>query len=322
MALTLLAKISIFTLLTCLISESKQASSLCNSKIYCNGTLLHTVQMSSIFKDSKTFVDMPTKVSEAVVLENFASLSNASDPAQLRKFLNENFHESGYDIVTVEPVDWTDNPNYVNQINDTRLKELALFLNLKWKHLLRKFDRSRICDDCSTSALPTSNPFIVPGGRFIEFYYWDTYWIVKGLLVNGMVQTARGILENFLNIVDSLGFVPNGSRVYYLNRSQPPLLTHMVSVYLRHTNDVAFLRDKVHLLDKEYAFWMREKTVNYSKPNDLSQYSFNVYSVHGQAPRPESYKEDYTKAHEAKSKSGQESFYSNVMTAAESGNFK
>lgn len=38
------------------------------------------------------------------------------------------------------------------------------------------------------------------------------------------------------------GHVPNGGRVYYERRSQPPLLTLMMESYLSHTNDTEFLR--------------------------------------------------------------------------------
>ena len=69
-------------------------------------------------------------------------------------------------------------------------------------------------------ALP--HPFIVPGGRFVETYYWDNYWILKGLLVCGMRETAAGMIRNMLHQLDAFGFVPNGGRIYYLDRSQPP----------------------------------------------------------------------------------------------------
>jgi alpha,alpha-trehalase len=293
----------------------------CNSKIYCTGDLLHTIQMSNVFNDSKTFVDMPSKFNEAAILENFSKISNKSNITELKEFLDANFYESGYDVIKVEPVDWTETPEYINRINDSNFKELAYFFNVKWKHLLRKFDRTVLCDECTTSALVTNNPFIVPGGRFIEFYYWDTYFILEGLLISGMTQTARGILEDFLNLVDSDGFIPNGPRVYYLNRSQPPLLTHMVSLYLKYSGDFRFVRQNIHLLDKEYTFWFNRKAVIYSKPNDFRKYQLNIYDVDSKLPRPESYREDYVNARESKYPN-QEVYYSNVMTAAESGFLK
>lgn len=64
---------------------------------------------------------------------------------------------------------------------------------------------------------------------FAEFYYWDSYWVIKGLLLTGMKETVKGMIENFLSMVETFDFIPNGGRVYYLMRSQPPLLIPMVS---------------------------------------------------------------------------------------------
>lgn len=57
-----------------------------------------------------------------------------------------------------------------------------------------------------------------PGDRFLECYYWDSYWVVRGLLVSRMAPSATLLLENLLDMVRRFGFVPNGSRKYYLNR--------------------------------------------------------------------------------------------------------
>lgn len=45
-------------------------------------------------------------------------------------------------------------------------------------------------------------PFIAPGGRFREFYYWDAYWIIKGLLASNMTVTARNMINNLASMVD------------------------------------------------------------------------------------------------------------------------
>ncbi|CAI9152931.1 unnamed protein product [Rangifer tarandus platyrhynchus] len=88
-------------------------------------------------------------------------------------------------------------------------------------------------------------PFIVPSGRFVEFYYWDSYWMMEGLLLSEMPETVKGMLQNFLDLVQTYGHIPNGARVYYLQWSQPPLLTLMTDRYVAHTNDTAFLRKLV-----------------------------------------------------------------------------
>ena len=99
------------------------------------------------------------------------------------------------------------------------------------------------------------HPFIVPGGRFREMYYWDTYWVLRGLLRCGMHATARGILSNFAHLIGAHGMVPNGNRTYYLGRSQPPLLAQMVRDYVDATGDADFVGEILPYLETEYRYW-------------------------------------------------------------------
>lgn len=56
------------------------------------------------------------------------------------------------------------------------------------------------------SLIYVPNEFIAPGGRFREFFYWDTYWIIKGLLISGMYNTTKSMLLNFRHIVEKWAF--------------------------------------------------------------------------------------------------------------------
>ena len=76
-----------------------------------------------------------------------------------------------------------------------------------------------------------AQPFVVPGGRFREVYYWDSYWTILGLLASEMTTTVRGMLENFAGLINEYGHIPNGNRIYYIRRSQPPFYTSMVDAY-------------------------------------------------------------------------------------------
>jgi alpha,alpha-trehalase len=52
------------------------------------------------------------------------------------------------------------------------------------------------------------------GGRFKEQYYWDTFWIMEGLLESQLYDIAKATLENFMDELDEFGFIPNGGRIY------------------------------------------------------------------------------------------------------------
>ena len=123
----------------------------------------------------------------------------------------------------VVPEDWVDHPEFLERLENPHTQEWGLDLHRRWKSLSRKFNHAHLCKTCYSSiSLPY--PFVVPGGRFREPYYWDSFWIVRGLLISGMPKSAKMMLENLAYLAETYGFVPNGARIYYLNRSQPPFL--------------------------------------------------------------------------------------------------
>lgn len=163
------------------------------------------------------------------------------------------------------------------------------------------------------SIVYVKNPVIVPGGRFREFYYWDSYWIVRGLLITEMYTTAKGMLENFISIVERFGFIPNGGRIYYSGRSQPPLLIPMAKEYLDATGDTQFIREHLPVFEQEFEYWMNNHMV------EVQGHLLAVYGDKSSGPRPESYAEDIETATAFKTDDEKEEHYSELKAAAESG---
>ncbi|XP_067002747.2 trehalase [Anabrus simplex] len=296
----------------------------CDSPIYCYGELLYTVQVKPnppFYDDSKKFVDMRMKYSPNEVLQNFEDLKarEGGDIPQeeLLKFVNDNF-EDGNELEAAVPGDWKESPAVLNRIADPDLRQWAKELNALWKNLTR-----RVNDDVKQNAdryslLYVPNNFIVPGGRFRELYYWDTYWIVRGLLLSEMTSTVKGIIGNFVYMLENYGIIPNGGRVYYLQRSQPPTLTPMVANYYVATKDVEYVRSIIGTLDKEFQFWMDNRTVEVQK--DGKTYTLARYFSPSEGPRPESYREDYEIAHKTfDTDERRQQFYEDIKSAAESG---
>lgn len=238
---------------------------------------------------------------------------------QLTRFIRDNFSAAGSDLIYFDPIDWNPQPKFLNSIKDVKLKKFGVELNSKWKSLMRKFDRSTLCIGCVSTAFDLEFPFIIPGGRFRESYYWDTFWIIEGLLASEMYDSAKGMIKNFLRMVELFGFVPNGSRLYYLNRSQPPLLVLMVNSYFEKTKDLVFLIEALPYLDQEYRFWMRERSVKIVAKSDNLEYLLNLYTPVSDSPRPESYSEDLFDASSFPSEDEKIRFYSDIVAGAESG---
>ncbi|XP_011348152.2 trehalase isoform X2 [Ooceraea biroi] len=293
----------------------------CSSEIYCHGELLHTIQMAGIYKDSKYFVDMKMKRPSNETLDTFRtfmkSVNNSPSKHQVEKFVNDTFEPAGYEFEDWDPADWTASPKFLEKIEDDELRKFGSDLNQIWKLLGRKMkDDVRINEELY-SIIYVPNPVIVPGGRFREFYYWDSYWIIKGLLLSEMHSTVKGMLDNFVSIVDKLGFIPNGGRIYYTMRSHPPLLIPMVEEYLKITHDDTWLKNNLWLLEKEFDFWMTNRTVEIEK--DGINYTLARYYEESSGPRPESYKEDYLTSQSFRTAEEKDNYYSELKTAAESG---
>ncbi|XP_055386772.1 trehalase-like [Condylostylus longicornis] len=288
----------------------------CDSEIFCHGKLLHTVSLAKIFKDSKTFVDMSLKFPPEKVLANFDSfMENRSNPntEEVREFVNQNFNEKGFELEVWIPTDWKENPKFLESVKNDALRQWGKELNDIWKILGRKMKPEVENNPYLYSIIPVKNPVIVPGGRFLEFYYWDSYWVIKGLLICEMYTTVEGILDNFLSIIYRFGFIPNGGRIYYLNRSQPPLLAPMIKSYVDITNNTDFAIRNVNLLEKEFNYFWD----NYC--HDINGHKLCSYFAKSLGPRPESYREDYELAKNLQSEEEKNELYANIKAAAESG---
>lgn len=292
--------------------------------MFCGGPILDAVQRSHLFEDSKTFVDMPMNKDPEDILDAFATLEHPEVPAVMQAFLDEHFMEAGHELQEWTPSDFVKNPRHLMAIANDTLRGWALDLNKLWATLGRIQSPNVQAAPQRYSALPRRYPAVVPGGRFRETYYWDTYWIVRGLLVSGMPSTARGVVENLLDDVRAFGFVPNGGRVYYLDRSQPPLLTEMVLAVQASEPNATWLSSALPLLELEYEFWMdpaRGHVINVTRDPDDRLLHLNIYSSSARTPRPESYVEDVATADEAAQRLGRpvEDVYHSLRSAAETG---
>ena len=189
--------------------------------------ILAAVGAARIFNDSKDFVDAPLLVDPSVAWTRWSALPQPPKREALQNFVDATFGPPDSLLEPWVPPDFVTDPPLLQRLPGANARAWAKALNGMWLKLGRKVPASLQPD--RTTLLPAAHGFVVPGGRFREAYYWDSYWIVLGLLAVDMRQTAASLTENLLDAVRSFGFVPNGLRSYYLNRSQPPMLTQMVA---------------------------------------------------------------------------------------------
>jgi alpha,alpha-trehalase len=269
------------------------------------GVLFHDVQLSGIFADSKTFVD-------ARPLFAPRDIVTAYDSARRATGLNlQAFVERHFDLPRPVGADFhTD----TSQTMEQHIRAL-------WPVLTRPPDTS----DARSSLIPLPHAYVVPGGRFREVYYWDSYFTMLGLIASDRADVVRSMLDNFAYLVETIGHIPNGNRTYYLGRSQPPFFAAMVGLYARATDTTQALR-YLDALEAEHAFWMdgAERLASpggeaYRRVVRLRDGSvLNRYWDDVAGPRPESYRPDYEIA-QTLPEARREPFYRNVRATAESG---
>jgi len=290
-------------------------------KVYCFGPLLGAVQQAGLYPDSKTFVDRPLLSDPEDVLDAFQKLRQPADTSTLRNFVDTHFGKEGSELRDWVPPDWVEAPGSLASLGNETKRTWALELNHLWKTLAREQDPDVLRNPQRYSLLPRRHGFVVPGGRFRETYYWDTYWIVRGLIDSGMFDTARGVVDNLVEDVKSFGFIPNGGRVYYLDRSQPPMLTSMVMAVQEVSPNMEWLAAVLPWLEREYDYWMDFKRghVTYIRLGHKAAV-LNRYNSLISLPRAESYSEDVKTAAEAKEiGASAEDVFRGLRAGAESG---
>lgn len=266
------------------------------------GDLFTAVQTASIFPDGKTFVDCEPKYPTDQILSSYSTLKDEAE-FHLRAFVLENF-----DLPPDYGSDFVADPNRTMQ---QHIKAL-------WPVLTRQPDAAT-----NGSLISLPYPYIVPGGRFREIYYWDSYFTMLGLQTDGEVEMIENMVRNFAYIIDEVGYIPNGNRTYFLSRSQPPFFSSMVAL-LAEVKGESILVEFLPQLLKEYTFWMRGEGELSAEQNDIARLVrladgqlLNRYYDDHDTPRPESYREDIETAEETDRPAA--SLYRDLRAACESG---
>jgi alpha,alpha-trehalase len=128
------------------------------------------------------------------------------------------------------------------------------------------------------------NSYVVPGGFFNEMYGWDSYFIMRGLLLSGRVELARGMVENFFFEIEHYGGILNANRTYFLTRSQPPFLSSMVMALHDALPDP---QTKRLWLEKSYKFIQRDYEMWTTGKKLAGDTGLSRYFDYGQGPVPE-----------------------------------
>jgi len=263
--------------------------------------LFVAVQSAAIYPDSKTFADAVPKFAPAEILAQYQALRPDS-PAALKRFVDTQF----------TPAAAADSAPSAPEI-----VPIVAHIDGLWDSLTRTTANA----PQYSSLLTLPQPYVVPGGRFREIYYWDSYFTMLGLLKSGRHDLIADMVGDFAYLIDTYGHVPNGTRTYYLSRSQPPFFFAMVGL-LDDDAGGAFAH-YLPQLKREYAFWMEGESglhrgMVHRRVVAMPDGSIlNRYWDDRDTPRDEAYREDTELAQASQRPAAQ--VYRDIRAAAESG---
>lgn len=264
--------------------------------------LFVAVQSAPLFADSKVFADAVPKASPDVILAEYHA-ARPTTPAALKEFVSAHF------TLPVENETPSSAPQRISLIDH---------IDRLWTALTR--DTPSVPPYSSAIALP--RPYVVPGGRFREMYYWDSYFTMLGLEQSDRKDLTADTVDNFSFLIDRFGHIPNGTRTYYISRSQPPFFFEMVGLLSEQDRPAAFAK-YLPQLRREYAFWMKGETGLRSGRARRHVVAMpdgsvlNRYWDERSTPRDEAYREDIELARASHRDAAQ--LYRDIRAAAESG---
>lgn len=229
------------------------------------GELYEAVQEQKIFSDSKYFVDCIPRKDVNTILEEYKR-SCWLPGFDLSLFVEQHF---------IMP------PPLVSDYLSGN-KPLLKHIEDLWIVLKRN-----PVDVKNSTLIPLPFPYIVPGGRFREVFYWDSYFTMLGLQVTGYPELIEAMVNNFAYLIDRFGFIPNGNRTYFTTRSQPPFFSLMIDLLAEVMGEEDIYTRYLPQLEKEYQFWMNQRAVILPDGHVLNRYYDQKDTV-----RPEAYYEE------------------------------
>lgn len=270
------------------------------------GELFSDMQTQAIYPDGKTFADMVPKKRIRSIQEEY-KLAKQDPNFDAREFIGRHFS-------SLTSAVRKDMPLVVNP-GDT----IEQHISHLWEYLEHRNRRDR----GSLLALP--HAYIVPGGRFHEQFYWDSYFIMLGLAADGKWKEVERMVKNCAYMIRKYGYVPTANRSYFLSRSQPPFFVMMVRLLADHKGKQV-IREYVPELVGEYRFWMKGRrklteTEHFAYRRVVQMPSkayLNRYYDNKATPRPESLREDTETASKSRRRQADRLFL-HLRAGAESG---
>lgn len=267
--------------------------------------LFHDVQQQRIYRDGKSFVDMIPKAKPREIMQHYQREKNRAD-FDLARFVDKYFYQ--YSIPGKKP----------NSFENMSARQ---YVRLLWNDLARRNRKNR----GSLISLPYQ--YIVPGGRFSEQFYWDSYFVMLGLAADQKWDIVYDMMRNYSYMMKRFKLIPTANRTYFLSRSQPPFFADMVALLSQYRGEISTRAEFLPTMLAEYRFWMKGSRLvesNYAIEAYLRVVEMpdgsllNRYFDNKNTPRPESRREDIETAEHSRNQD-KEKIFLDLRAGAESG---
>lgn len=268
--------------------------------------LFSDVQQMRVYDDGKKFADLVPRKKPYELRKEYAT-QRKKPGFNIRDFVDKHFYEfkpSGDEAYT--PADHVTTRDHVANL---------------WDVLKRRNRKNR------GSLFPLPHEYIVPGGRFSEQFYWDSYFIMLGLAADGRWKMINGMMKNYAYMIRKFGFIPTANRNYFLSRSQPPFFVYMVELLASKNGKLRTYTEYLPSMLAEYRFWMKGRKL-VKEHADNRAYARVVQMPNGVllnrffdnkiTPRPEMQMDDLEVA-ELSASRDKDKIFLDLRAAAESG---
>ncbi len=268
--------------------------------------LFHEVQTAKVYDDGKTFVDMIPRKGVRGLLQEYKIAKQQPD-FDINKFVDQHFYEF--------------HPEHHAPYTPTAKTTAREHVTKLWPELTRTNRKAR------GSLLPLPYSYVVPGGRFSEQFYWDSYFIMLGLAADDEWTMIAGMIKNYAYMIRKFGLIPTANRNYFLSRSQPPFFAQMVKLLARHRGRTLTYAEYLPSMLAEYRFWMKGRRAALEQVDNPACMRvvrmpngqvMNRYYDNKITPRPESRREDIETA-ETSENANKEKIFLDLRAGAESG---
>ena len=141
-------------------------------------------------------------------------------------------------------------------INKKDYKDVLKYIEKYWKEITCYHPH----DEFKHLGLP--NKFISPNHTIYkdDQFYWDSYFVILGLVKCGRSEIAKGIVDNFIYLQKRFNIIPMRNRYYNLGSSQIPFLSSMAREIYSATGDLNWMKNAMKAAEYELkSYWMNKK---------------------------------------------------------------